>query len=239
MKRVVLLLGLAALALGGVSAAATPRHDYAAVALDVLPPGENGGVTFDANTTDQATLYDGLTPLGDKVTSADLNRWFKPETLGLGGDKAVRTEKLPRAGAVIQRDKSDVAARDRKDAGRRQYGAGWATAEDRGLLLQLIRGPARAAALDIPGIDPIGLALSGKTFVPSAQTETFLAKQLALLRGARRPRPPFRDAAPGLHGGDQRVLQDRSRRRCSPDTPNDVIACRLSRRASARTAAPR
>ena len=49
------------------------------------------------------------------------------------------------------------------------YGAGWVTAEDRGLLLGLIRGPARAAALDIPGIDPFQLALSGKTFVPSAR----------------------------------------------------------------------
>ena len=44
MKRVVVLLGLAALLLGGVSAAAAPGHDFAAVALNVLPPGENGGV---------------------------------------------------------------------------------------------------------------------------------------------------------------------------------------------------
>ena len=45
------------------------------------------------------------------------------------------------------------------------------TVEDRGLLLELIRGPARAAALDIPGISPVELALSGKTLVPSAQGE--------------------------------------------------------------------
>ncbi len=182
MKRVVLLLGLAALVVGGVSAAAAPGHDYAAVALNVLPPGENGGVSFDRNTTDQATLYDGLTPLYDKVGNSDLKRWFKPETLGLGGLKAVRTEVLPRAGVRIQRDVWDVPHVNGKTQADVEYGAGWATAEDRGLLLGLIRGPARAAALDIPGIDPIGLALSGRTFVPSAQTEAFLAKQLDLLR---------------------------------------------------------
>src|SRR5207245_4330499 len=31
------------------------------------------------------------------------------------------------------------------------------------------------------GLDPLGLALSGTTFAPSAQTEAFLAKQTALL----------------------------------------------------------
>ena len=182
MKRVALLLALTALLLGAISAAAAPPHDYAAVALDVLPPGENGGVAFDRNTTDQAALYDGLTPLGGKVGNAELERWFKPETLGLGGAKAVRTEKLPRTGVVIRRDKWDVPYVSGKTQADVEYGTGWATAEDRGLLLGLIRGPARAAALDIPGIDPIGLALSGKTFVPSPQTEAFLAKQLDLLR---------------------------------------------------------
>ncbi len=223
MKRVVLLLGLAALVLGGVSAAAAPGHDYAAVALDVLPPGENGGVTFDANTTDQAALYDGLTPLGDRVTNADLKRWFKPETLGLGGLKVVRTERLPYQGTVIQRDKWDVPHVTGKTQADVEYGAGWATAEDRGLLLQLIRGPARAAALDIPGIDPIGLALSGKTFVPSAQTEAFLAKQLDLLRAqgalGRHFVTLLQAYTAGINGYFKSVATP-----VQPYTPNDVIA---------------
>ncbi|HXH88790.1 MAG TPA: penicillin acylase family protein [Gaiellaceae bacterium] len=64
------------------------------------------------------------------------------------------------------------------------YGAGYATAEDRSLLLTLIRGPARAAALDVPGLNPLALALSGRTFVPSAQTEAFLARQVTLLNAS-------------------------------------------------------
>ena len=59
-------------------------------------------------------------------------------------------------------------------------GAGWVTAEDRGLLLDLIRGPARAAALDIPGISPVELALSGKQLLPSDAAER-IADQLQQL----------------------------------------------------------
>ena len=33
------------------------------------------------------------------------------------------------------------------------FGAGWVTARDRGLLLNLGRGPARVAVADVPGID--------------------------------------------------------------------------------------
>ena len=118
MKRVVLLLGLAALVLGGVSAAAAPGHDYAAVALNVLPPGENGGVTFDRNTTDQATLYDGLTPLSDKVGNSDLKRWFKPETLGLGGAEGRPHREAAARGSGDPARQVGRPARDREDARR-------------------------------------------------------------------------------------------------------------------------
>ena len=223
MKRVALLLALSAILLGVVSAAAAPPRDYAAVALNVLPPGENGSVAFDRNTTDQAALYDGLTPLYDKVGNADLERWFKPETLGLGGLKAVRTEKLPRTGVVIQRDKWDVPHVAGKTQADVEYGAGWATAEDRGLLLGLIRGPARAAALDIPGIDPISLALSGKTFVPSRQTEAFLSKQLGLLRAQGTLGRHFVTLLQAYTAGINAYYKSVGTP-IEPYTPNDVIA---------------
>ena len=86
------------------------------------------------------------------------------------------------------------------------YGAGWVTAADRGLLLQLIRGPARIAALDVPGLDPLALALSGKTFVPSPQAEAFLANQLDAVRsqGVGRPQDPGADQR--VRGGRERLL---------------------------------
>ncbi len=163
--------------------AASPKRDYAApaAAWSILPPGENGTLTFDRNTTDQEKLYDGLTPLRGAVTQRDLRRFFKPARLGLGADKPRKRER-PRAGVTIVRDSFGVAHVAGKNEVDVAFGAGWVTAADRGLLLQLIRGPARAAALDVPGLDPLALALSGRTFVPSADAEAFLSNQLDALR---------------------------------------------------------
>ena len=55
------------------------------------------------------------------------------------------------------------------------------TARDRGLLLQLGRGPARVAVADVPGIDAFWLVTSGQSFVPSAATEELVTDQQKLL----------------------------------------------------------
>jgi acyl-homoserine lactone acylase PvdQ len=160
--------------------------DYAAQAWNVLPPGQAGGVSFTRNSTDQAKLYDALTPLRDRVTDATLGRFFKRATLGLGGERVVRTER-PRPGVVIRRDRwgvPHVTGRTRADV---TFGAGWATAQDRQLIMELLRGPGRIAALDVPGIDAFALALSGRTFEPSEQTERALLRQYGLL-AARGPK---------------------------------------------------
>ena len=52
------------------------------------------------------------------------------------------------------------------------------TARDRGLLLQLGRGPARVAVADVPGINAFGLVTSGQSFVPSAATEQLVTDQV-------------------------------------------------------------
>jgi acyl-homoserine lactone acylase PvdQ len=177
---------LLATVVAALSAVLTPldaasRRDYAAAAWTILPPGENGSVAFDRNTTDQAKLYDALTPLRGNVTARDVRRFFKPAPLGATLPAGSRTER-PRAGLVITRDRFGVAHVRGKTEADVAFGAGWVTAADRGLLLQLIRGPARIAALDVPGLDPLGVALSGKAFVPSAAAEAFLANQLDAVR---------------------------------------------------------
>jgi acyl-homoserine lactone acylase PvdQ len=163
------------------SSGAAPPRDYAASAWTVLPPGSNGSLTFDRNTRDQAALYDGLTPLRGDVTEKSIKRWFKRAPLGLAGETPKKVER-PRKGVVVARDRYGVPHVTGTTEANVAFGAGWVTAADRGLLLGLIRGPARLAAIDAPGFDPISLALSGKTFVPSAETEAFLANQLDALR---------------------------------------------------------
>jgi acyl-homoserine lactone acylase PvdQ len=177
LKALLIVAALAgALALGVSAATGISPPDHALIALDVLPPGEGANTP---DLTSQIALYDGLTPLQGNVSAADLTHFYKPETLGLAGAKAVRTER-PRSGVTIYRDSYDVPHIYGKTRADTEFGAGWATAEDRGLDLQLLRGPARIAALDVPGYDAFSVALSARTFVPSAATEAFLAQQTAL-----------------------------------------------------------
>ena len=220
---VVFLLGVVAAAAGVAlsSGAASSPRDYAVVSRTVLPPGQNGGLTFDRNTNDQAKLYDGLTPLRGNVSQKAIERWFKPAPLG-GGPKPVKTQKI-RKGVVIERDRYGVPRVRGTTELDVAYGTGWITAEDRGLLLSLIRGPARAAALDIPGIDPLQLALSGKTFVPSQETEAFLANQMDALRASgttgRRMAAIVTAYAAGLNG-----FYAKQGLPVQPYTANDVVA---------------
>jgi acyl-homoserine lactone acylase PvdQ len=181
MRRVLALAAVAALS-SIPAAGGAPRADYAAVALNVLPPGESGDLLFPPTTKDQLRLYDGLTPRGANVRPQDLTRYFKSERFGVTG-KVVRTEH-PRPGVRILRDRWDVPhiyGRTRPDV---EFGAGYATAEDRYLLLELLRGPGRLAALDVPGIDPFALAFSGRQFAWSAEADACLGQELNLLRSA-------------------------------------------------------
>ena len=178
------LAALAVLALiGAFSAGAAPRHDYALVARDILPPGNYGGANFTPHSTDQGLLYDALTPLFDKVTAKDVTTNFKAEPLWTGKEKAVRTER-PGRGVTIKRDSFDVPHVFGKTETDVFYGTGWAVAEDRGLLMELARYPGRLACLDAPGFNAFSVALSGKQFKPSPQAEAFVAKQTSWLTSA-------------------------------------------------------
>jgi acyl-homoserine lactone acylase PvdQ len=217
----VALVGALGLVLSPLEAA-TPKRDYAAAAWTILPPGENGSLAFDRNTTDQAKLYDGLTPLSGNVAARDLRRFFKPAPLGLKPTEVQKRER-PRAGVTIQRDRFGVAHVTGKTEADVAYGAGWVTAADRGLLLQLIRGPARVSALDVPGLDPLALALSGRNFVPSAEAEAFLSNQLDAVRSqgalGRRLLALINAYAAGVNGYYRaRAIPT------PPFTPNDVVA---------------
>jgi acyl-homoserine lactone acylase PvdQ len=152
--------------------AARISPDHASIALNILPPGESGA--GGKHSTDQMKLYDALTPLRGNVGQRTIRRVFKPETLGAVGK--TRREATPRAGLKILRDSWGVAHVYGKTALDVMWGAGWVAAEDRGLILQLIRGPGRIAALDGPPYD------QSREFVPSSATEGQLASQYGLMR---------------------------------------------------------
>ena len=217
-RRALFFAVTALIAVTAAGAAPAPPRDHALLALNILPPGEGANLP---DLTTQEAMYDSLTPLRGRVTAADLARFYKRATLGLGKEKATRVEQ-PRFGVVITRDRFDVPhirGRTRADT---EFGAGWATAEDRGLYLQLLRGPARISALDVPGYDAFTLALSGQSFTPSAQTEAFLATQVALARKTARGRQLIADVDAYIAGINAYFKHQGGV--VQPYTRNDVIA---------------
>jgi acyl-homoserine lactone acylase PvdQ len=215
---------LAAACLIGVSASDAKRAktDFAAVALNVLPPGQSGSLSFPPTATDQAKLYDGLTPLFGQVTSANYAGFFKRAGFGLApGEKAKRTER-PKTGVTIIRDRWDVPHVYGKTRADVEFGAGYATAEDRLLLMQLLRGPGRIAALDIPGIDPFQVAFAAQEFVPTAAAEAVLTQQAALIGRAAKGRLLLRDVDSYLAGINRYIVDNGD---YTPHwTRNDAIA---------------
>ncbi|MCW5889974.1 MAG: penicillin acylase family protein [bacterium] len=149
------------------------------IARYILPPGNFGGVPFTVNSTDQLALYAGLTPLRDNITRADIDQYFLPEDFSPIG--ATHVENTGRPGLTLIYDAwgiPHVYGETRYDV---SFGAGWTTARDRGLLIQLGRGPARVAVADVPNIDAFGLVTSLQTFTPSPEAEALVTAQRKLL----------------------------------------------------------
>jgi acyl-homoserine lactone acylase PvdQ len=183
MRRCLLAAG-AVLGLVAMPAGTAAAKDYAETALNVIPSGQYGGLPVPAGADTQAKMYDGLTPLFDSVTPADLTTYFKSEKFGIDTATPSTIEIVPRAGVTIERDSYNVPHVTGATHDDGVWAAGWIAAEDRGLLLSQARNNARVAAIDAPGLSALGLITALKNFAPSAQTEAEVAKQTAVLEGA-------------------------------------------------------
>jgi acyl-homoserine lactone acylase PvdQ len=184
LRRVAVLVAATSLVFATLAAAPAGAHDPTPASTTdraryILPPGNYGGLPTTAQSLDQLPLYDGLSPLRGNVTDADIDSHFIPEDFKPVG--ATTEEPTGRPGTKILYDSYGVPHVSGKTRADLAFGAGWVTARDRGLLLQLGRGPARAAVADVPGINAFGLVTSGQSFVPSAATEQLLTDQIVLI----------------------------------------------------------
>jgi acyl-homoserine lactone acylase PvdQ len=168
-------------------------RDFSSTARNIIPSGQwgaipsaNGSPTPD-QASQQARLYDGLTPLFDNVSAKDLNHYFKSEKLGTAGEGPLHREPVPRKGVRLIRDRFNVPHIYGKTDDDVTWGAGWALAHDRELLLEQARYNARVAVIDAPGETAIDLIVGLKTFVPSAQTEREVQKEVAKLKRYGKP----------------------------------------------------
>jgi hypothetical protein len=177
-------LAAAVLVVLAPASASAQTRDFAATALNIVPSGQLGAVPPPAGADRQARMYDALTPRFDRVTSADLTRTFKSERFGTRGQCPCRTERVPRSGVRIVRDRFAVPHITAQRVDGLTWAAGWIMAEDRGLLLEQARNNARVAAVDAPGLSSLALVAALRTFVPSAQTEREVGRQTSVLRAA-------------------------------------------------------
>jgi acyl-homoserine lactone acylase PvdQ len=184
-------------------AVAAPAHaarlDFGKQTWNILPPGQSGALPPDRHSTDQLVRYDALTALFDDVGRRTISRTFKSARFfAPRGGQTVR----PKDGVTIRTDRAwgvpHIQARTRSDV---YWAIGWATARDRGLLMETIRYPARFAVIDAPGFDALDLASSLRGFDPSRQTERFLSRQKQLvLRQGPRGRRVVRDVEAFVRG---------------------------------------
>jgi acyl-homoserine lactone acylase PvdQ len=126
-------------------------NDYAdGRAMSILPPGENGlvnavdAVNFEllgkrpANSQDQLGKYQNLLYGASSLSDATLGNYFNDESFGVAPGNIVRTER-PGPGVTIYRDKLDVPHVYGQTNQTMAFGAGYAQAEDRLFLMDVLR----------------------------------------------------------------------------------------------------
>ncbi|MBB4663845.1 penicillin acylase family protein [Conexibacter arvalis] len=202
---------ICAAALLALSANAAAK-DYAGTALNIIPSGQWGSAGAPPAASEQAEMYDGLTPLFDQVGAADLRRFFKPQTFGTRGQCPCTVERVPRRGVRIVRDRYNVphiTGRNRLDL---DWAAGWVLATDRALLMSLGRYPARFAALDAPGVDAFSLVTSLSSVQVTAQADRIIEREQtrALRARGREGRALLRDIDEYVKGINARLRHDGS-----------------------------
>jgi acyl-homoserine lactone acylase PvdQ len=168
-------------------------------------------------------MYDGLTPLFNRVQQSDLTRYFKSEALGRAPG-ATREERIPgRPGISIQRDEFNVPHIRGATDDDVTFAVAWVSAEDRGLLFEQARYNARAAAVDAPGLSALELTAQLLNFQPSAQTEAEVAKQARVLESkGEKGRQVLHDIDVYLQGAN--AFLRFAHRNTKPVTRNDIFA---------------
>ena len=154
-------------------------EDLSGGAYQILAPGDSGSLSPNENAIDQGELYNALTPLGGSVTQSDIESLYASEKFGVTGP--VKETENPEAGLEIKRDHFGIPHVFGETRPEVMFGSGWIASKDRGILLALGLGPAFAAAIEPPGLNPFELLLTGRQFTPSAQGYKYVAEQEKVL----------------------------------------------------------
>ncbi|MFL5822037.1 MAG: penicillin acylase family protein, partial [Solirubrobacteraceae bacterium] len=214
-----LLAGLAgaalmSLALSAAAAARVPGYgaNNRGYFRDILPPGQGSlddGSTlaaYEANHhdrpahwSDQFHMYSRLTTAATRIGMAHLGRFFKDATFGVRTGRVGSTEH-PRPGVTIERDRRfgvpHIYGRTRAGL---EFGIGWASAEDRLFMMDVLRHVGEGTLGSFAGGSNVSLDETTWTSAPYTQKD--LSRQISWAEHASPSGPQIhRDAQNFLDG---------------------------------------
>ncbi|NJC70293.1 penicillin acylase family protein [Planosporangium thailandense] len=180
-------------AIGSTTTAATDDYCLGQCG-DILPPGENGNATLieilahktlgtrPPHSGDQLDRYANLVYNYAGLTDDQLSRFFDDAALGVPAGQVERTER-PRSDVTIVRDRATgvphITGTTRAGT---MYGAGYAGAEDRLFVMDLMRHLGRGQLTSFAGGAPGNQALEQSVWRNSPYTEADLQAQVDRLR---------------------------------------------------------
>ncbi|MGC9665610.1 penicillin acylase family protein [Planosporangium sp. 12N6] len=196
--------GTGAIGAGGTGTAGARTATTAATAAgddyclgqcaDILPPGQNGNATLadilahqtlgtrPAHSGDQLDRYANLVYHYAGLTDDQITRYFNDASLGVPAGEVERTDR-PRTDVTIVRDKATgtphITGTTRAGT---MFGAGYAGAQDRLFVMDLLRHVGRGQLTSFAGGAPGNQALEQSVWRSSPYTEADLQAQVENLR---------------------------------------------------------
>jgi acyl-homoserine lactone acylase PvdQ len=189
------ILAVPVLSAKPASASVLATNDYCLDQCnDILPPGENGNATLadilahqalgtrPAHSADQLDAYANLLNSYTGLTDEQIGQFYNDSAFGVPAGQVESTES-PRSDVTIVRDKATgvphVTGSTRDGT---MYGAGYAGAEDRLFVMDLLRHVGRGTLTSFAGGSPGNQALEQSVWRNSPYTEADLQAQVNSLR---------------------------------------------------------
>jgi acyl-homoserine lactone acylase PvdQ len=186
---------VAAVPPGAPPSAALASNDYCLDQCnDIVPPGENGNATLvdilahkalgtrPAHSADQLGPYANLVSAYAGLTDDQLNTFFNDSSFGVPNGQVERTEQ-PRSDVTIVRDKATgVPHVTGTTRGGTMFGAGYAGAEDRLFVMDVLRRVGRGQLTPFAGGAPGNRELEQSVWRNAPYTEADLQAQVQQLQ---------------------------------------------------------
>ncbi|HET9172891.1 MAG TPA: penicillin acylase family protein [Actinospica sp.] len=169
--------------------------DCAGQCYDILPAGENGNETlaqillfkvfgvYPSNSNDQLAPYANLTTAATGLTAAQINQFYNSSALGVPSADVQSTES-PETGVTIVFDDSGIPHITGATRAEAEYGAGYAGAQERLWVMDLLRHLGRGELTSFAGGAAGNQALEQNLWRGAPYTEADLQAQVAALAGA-------------------------------------------------------